>query len=160
MYIGKVQVDQSWDGDQFGVGQPQRLGIGVDGNEFDPPDIPLDHPIDNVRACTANPDHSDTGGLICIVVDNSMPSIQLRAELGGEATLIEGVCKMGASAGEVPGANRLQLVATGVVNVNVLPLPASLSTVIVPPCARTSCFTMARPRPYPPVWRARERSAR
>ena len=34
---------------------------------------------------------------------------------------------------------------------NVVPFPSSLSTLMVPPWYMTACFTMARPRPVPPV---------
>src|SRR6266496_2530325 len=40
--------------------------------------------------------------------------------------------------------------ATGKVNVNVLPCPTQLSTVIRPPCASTTCRAIASPKPLPP----------
>ena len=46
------------------------------------------------------------------------------------------------------------------VNVNVLPFPGALSTPMVPPCASTMCFTIARPSPVPPTSRDRSRSMR
>jgi hypothetical protein len=45
--------------------------------------------------------------------------------------------------------------ATGITNVNLLPLRSSLSAQILPPCASTRCFEIARPRPVPPPERAR-----
>ena len=44
--------------------------------------------------------------------------------------------------------------------VNVVPRPSSLSTSIVPPWFSTTCFTIARPSPVPPVSRDRARSTR
>lgn len=41
--------------------------------------------------------------------------------------------------------------AAGKRRMNVVPLPTSLSTSIVPLWYSTACFTMARPRPVPPV---------
>lgn len=42
----------------------------------------------------------------------------------------------------------------GIVNVNVLPFPSSLSTQIVPPCSSTNRFVNARPSPVPSYRRA------
>src|SRR5579883_2492430 len=39
--------------------------------------------------------------------------------------------------------------STGIVNVNRLPLPGSLTTEMVPPCSSTSLFVIARPNPVP-----------
>src|SRR6185295_18406321 len=44
--------------------------------------------------------------------------------------------------------------------VKMLPFPSSEVTVTSPPCARARCFTIARPRPVPPISRERARSAR
>ena len=50
--------------------------------------------------------------------------------------------------------------ASGKVNVKHVPCPGWLSTPTRPPCACTTCLTIARPSPVPPVARAREASAR
>src|SRR5947209_4717822 len=48
----------------------------------------------------------------------------------------------------------------GSVNATIVPAPGVLSAHTRPPCARTSCFTIERPRPAPPVARARDGSTR
>jgi hypothetical protein len=50
--------------------------------------------------------------------------------------------------------------ATGSVKQKVEPAPGLLSAHTRPPCASTSCFTMASPRPAPPVARVRDLSTR
>lgn len=58
------------------------------------------------------------------------------------------------------GQRRSQQSATGRLIRNVAPPPSLLSTLTAPPCAVTSEWTMAKPRPAPPVVRERDESAR
>ena len=54
---------------------------------------------------------------------------------------------------------RIFFYLSGSVNVNLLPLPTSLSTQIFPLCSSTIFFAIANPRPVPPFFCAREPSA-
>ena len=58
------------------------------------------------------------------------------------------------------GQRRSQQSATGRLIRNVAPPPSLPSTLTAPPCAVTSEWTMAKPRPAPPVVRERDESAR
>ncbi len=42
-----------------GVAHQQRLGVGVDGDELDPLEADLDHPVDGIDAAPADPDDLD-----------------------------------------------------------------------------------------------------
>ena len=53
---GQLAADVELD---VGVAHQQRLGVGVDGDEFDPPKAGFDHPVDGIDAATTNPDDLD-----------------------------------------------------------------------------------------------------
>ncbi len=50
------------------VGDGQRLGIGVDGDELDAADALLDHAVDGVGSATANTDNLDDGKVVVDLV--------------------------------------------------------------------------------------------
>ena len=47
-----------------GVGKSERLRIGIDRNELDPPNVLLDHAVNGVRASSADANHLDHGQIV------------------------------------------------------------------------------------------------
>ena len=66
----------------------------------------------------------------------------------------------GEGGGHVGSARASPSRDSGMRTVNVLPVPGRLSTAMSPPWRFTECFTMARPRPVPPLARERALSTR
>ena len=47
---------------------PERLGVGVDGDELDATDALINHPVDGIAAATAYTNNSDLCKAFCLVV--------------------------------------------------------------------------------------------
>ena len=105
-----------------------------------------------LRACAAHDSASKRvggcgSGDVCSVGDFRRSTARARA---GRDLRVYAVGGVAPGVGGFLGRRKMMLV----------PRPTSLSACTLPPCARTMCFTIERPRPVPPCSRLRPLSAR
>ena len=77
---GEIATDVDLD---LGVGQQQRLGVGVDGDELDPTQTGIDHPVHGVDAATAHADDLDDREVVVRIVDHGSGPVSSHVRRSG-----------------------------------------------------------------------------